>query len=66
MKLLEAGNGNLTPNSGHQGNDHGVAVNPPAIMVNSNQGSMVKNKSFSNGGTGSSLNATKATLMKMI
>ena len=61
MKHLEAGNGNLTPNSAH-----GIAVNPPAIMGNSNQGSLIKNKSFSNGGTGSSLNATKATLMKMI
>ena len=44
---------------------HAVNVNPPAIIANAHQASLTKNKSFSNG-TSSSLNATKATLMKMI
>ena len=54
----------LSQNS-HREAVHGV--NPPAIMFST--GTMPKNKSFSNGtssNTASSLNPTKATLVKMI
>ena len=46
---------------------HSNSVNPPAILFNT--GSLPKNKSFSNStsqNTANSLNATKATLVKMI
>jgi len=61
----------LTPNSNNAtGNGTNTnVVNPPAIIFNT--GSLTKNKSFSNGMSGgnsnnSTLNATKATLVKMI
>lgn len=68
-------NTSLDELSGHSGNvsankGQTTSVNPPAIIFNTGQ--LVKNKSFSNGmdicntNNTSSLNATKATLVKMI
>jgi len=63
-------NGSLEEISQHSHREAAISnntVNPPAIMFNT--GSMPKNKSFSNStsqNTANSLNATKATLVKMI
>lgn len=63
-------NASLEELSSNSQRDAGIsnnAVNPPAIMFTT--GTMPKNKSFSNGtsqNTAGSLNATKATLVKMI